>query len=146
MKGLSFYGYRIVVLWAAVLLLLSFMEGVMTQERFMKTILTIVLVAGLALVASVSDSVENKGAENITLQGGSLGNVTLGHHKHQNALGGCNVCHSLFPQASGSIEKLEGEGQLKNQEVMKKCRACHRDRAAKREKAGPTACNGCHKK
>jgi hypothetical protein len=108
--------------------------------------LMIVLVTGLALVTPVSDSAENKGTENITLQGGRLGNVTLGHHKHQNALGDCNVCHSQFSQASGSVEKLKGQGYLRNQEVMKNCQACHRARATKGEKAGPTACSGCHKK
>ncbi len=118
----------------------------MTQGRFIKKIVMIVLATGLALVTSASDSVENKGAEDITLQGGSLGNVTLGHYRHQNALGNCNVCHGLFPRAFGSIRKLEEQGQLKNRRVMKECQACHRDRAAKGEKAGPTACRGCHKK
>ena len=45
----------------------------------------------------------------MVLQGGKLGSVPFSHHLHQNAIRDCNICHTLFPQIAGSIEKLKAE-------------------------------------
>lgn len=112
----------------------------------MKTALFLTIMLAMFLVASAAVSDQNKGAATIVIRGGSNGNVSFPHQEHQNALGNCNLCHSLFPQNSGSIEKLKTEGRLKKKEVMEKCRTCHRQKADKGEEAGPTSCKGCHQK
>lgn len=112
----------------------------------MKTTLFLTIILAMFLVTSFAISDQNKGAATIMLQGGSSGNVSFSHHRHQNALGDCNLCHALFPQSTGSTEKLKAEGRLKKKEVMKQCQTCHRQRADKGERAGPTACKGCHQK
>jgi cytochrome c-type protein NrfB len=99
---------------------------------------------GLLVAASVG-AMENMGAKNITLYGGASGEVPFPHHRHQTVLGDCNLCHGLFPQVSGSIEKLEAEGKLKKKQVMVQCQTCHRNRAAQGQKAGPVKCRDCHK-
>ncbi|MBW1896440.1 MAG: cytochrome c3 family protein [Deltaproteobacteria bacterium] len=112
----------------------------------MRKIVTIAFIAGLFLPPSTL-AIENIGRENMMLQGGSSGDVPFPHHRHQTALGGdCNLCHSLFPQVSGSIEKLEAEGKLKKKQAMVQCRTCHKTRVSKGQKAGPVKCRGCHKK
>ena len=98
------------------------------------------------LFASIAVSNENKGAATLVLQGGSDGNISFPHHRHQNTLGSCNPCHNLFPQTPGSIEKNKAEGKLKKKEVMEQCRTCHRQKTDNGEKAGPINCKGCHRK
>ena len=66
----------------------------------------ILIVVGVCGAAAV----ENKGAEIISLDGGSRGAVSFPHQRHQNALGDCNVCHALFPQEPGAIVRLKQEG------------------------------------
>jgi len=82
----------------------------------------------------------------MTLQGGKPGDVPFPHHSHQDVLRDCTLCHSLFPQVTGSIEKLKAKGKLKKMEAMKQCQACHKNKAADGQKTGPTKCNECHKK
>ena len=89
---------------------------------------------------------QNMGSEIILIQGGGLGNVTLTHLNHQIVLGDCDLCHNLFPQLSGSIERKKKEGKLIDKHVMEQCRTCHVQRSENAEKAGPTDCKGCHKK
>jgi hypothetical protein len=105
-----------------------------------------VLLMGVFLAASPLAGEQNRGAPQMVLQGGSSGNVSFPHHRHQDVLGDCNLCHNLFPQIPGSIEKLKEEGKLKKKEVMERCRSCHRQKAEKGEKAGPTGCKVCHQK
>ncbi|MCJ7686209.1 MAG: cytochrome c family protein [Desulfobacteraceae bacterium] len=112
----------------------------------MTTKLFLTIMSGMFLVTSIAISDQNKGAATIVLQGGSSGNVSFPHHRHQNALDDCNLCHGMFPQNPGSIERLKVEGKLKKKEVMEKCRTCHREKADKGERAGPTRCRGCHQK
>ena len=112
----------------------------------MKTALFLTIILAMFLVTSIAISDQNKGAATIVLQGGSSGNVSFPHHRHQNALGDCNLCHGLFPQNAGSAERLKAEGKLKKKEVMEQCRTCHRKRADKGKRAGPTSCKGCHQK
>lgn len=90
---------------------------------------------------------ENKGAEQIVLDGGSRGLVHFPHHRHQNALGDCRVCHHLFAQEKGSIAKGKANGQLVIKQVMTKlCIQCHRDKKQADKPAGPTTCSKCHVK
>ena len=92
-------------------------------------------------------ALENKGAELLSLDGGSRGAVAFPHHRHQNALGDCNVCHTLFPQEQGAIIRLKQEGKLASKQVMNKhCINCHRAEKKAGKKAGPVSCTQCHKK
>ena len=100
-----------------------------------------------AAVAGSGDDVENKGAETILLSGGEkMRDVHFPHHRHQNALGDCNLCHGLFPPQAGSITKLKAQGILRKKQVMEEhCIACHKKRKAANQKTGPTSCARCHK-
>jgi hypothetical protein len=106
------------------------------------------LAGGALLAAAVAlAAVENRGADMITLQGGSRGDVSFPHHLHQDTLVDCNICHASFPQQSGSIEKMKQEGKLAPKQIMNKlCTRCHRERKAAGEKSGPTTCTQCHHK
>lgn len=88
---------------------------------------------------------KNMGAKEMQLAGGSRGDVPFPHLGHQKKLGDCNVCHSLFPQAKGSIEKLKSEGKLKGKQVMNKhCIKCHKAEKRAGNPSGPTTCAKCH--
>ena len=108
-------------------------------------IFTIILVyAGLA--GSDTD-IENKGAEIILISGGKARDVHFPHHRHQNVLGDCNICHDLFPQKLGSIEELKRQGRLKRKQVMREhCIDCHKKMKAAGQRTGPTSCARCHRK
>jgi len=91
--------------------------------------------------------VENKGAEQITLDGGERGMVHFPHHRHQNKLGDCNICHSLFPQEPGVIARLKKEEKLVSKQIMNKlCIKCHKAEKQAGHKAGPVTCSKCHQK
>ena len=107
------------------------------------------LVAGIFLFTMLSMALsraeQNKGAKDITLNGGSTGNVSFPHHRHQEKLDDCEICHSVFPQEAGSIEKLKLEGKLAKKQVMNKlCTKCHNQKIKAGEKAGPVTCTTCH--
>ncbi|MEA2083723.1 MAG: cytochrome c3 family protein [Thermodesulfobacteriota bacterium] len=108
-----------------------------------KSIAVFLMLSTPLVVAAVT---ENTGASKIVLEGGRRGNVSFPHQEHQNTLGDCNLCHNLFPKVSGSIERLKDEGGLKKKETMDQCMDCHKNKADKREKSGPTSCRGCHNK
>ena len=112
----------------------------------MKIKLGIGLLVGLFIIAIGRGFAENRGAEKIVLQGGKLGAVPFSHNMHQSSLGDCNVCHTLFPRVSGTIEKLKIEGKLKKREVMTQCEVCHKQRATAGQNTGPIKCAECHKK
>jgi hypothetical protein len=103
------------------------------------------IVAGLSIAASMPD--QDKGAMNIELPGGKRGNVSFPHHQHQNNLGDCEICHSVFPQKLGIIEELKAEGKLKKKYVMNKlCTKCHKEKKKAGQKSGPVTCAKCHMK
>ncbi|MGD2269745.1 MAG: cytochrome c3 family protein [Desulfobacterales bacterium] len=104
-----------------------------------------VLVIGLLMTAAVSLAVENKGAKEISLFGGKSGNVPFPHHRHQETIGDCKICHGLFPQQAGIIRQLKAEGKLKKKHVMNKlCTKCHKQKKKAGEKSGPVTCKSCH--
>ena len=89
--------------------------------------------------------VENKGAAEIKLLGGKRGPVPFPHQQHQDKLGDCDICHSVFPQKAGIIEALKSEGKLKKKHVMNKlCTKCHKQKKKEGIKTGPTTCVKCH--
>ena len=115
----------------------------MKVKLFIIVVSLAVIAAGLATAASMAN--QNKGAESVDLPGGNRGKVPFPHHQHQEKLGDCKICHSVFPQESGIIEKLKAEGKLKKKHVMNKlCTKCHKETKKAGRKAGPTTCSKCH--
>jgi hypothetical protein len=104
-----------------------------------------ILMAAAGSVATSSVTTENKGADEIKLPGGTRGLVPFPHHLHQDNLGDCQICHSVFPQQAGIIEALKTQGKLKKKHVMNKlCTRCHRQKKKEGLKSGPTTCAKCH--
>ncbi len=106
--------------------------------------LIFVLICVTAIVYGVSADV-NKGAAQMSLDGGSRGAVPFPHQAHQARLGDCMVCHNMFAQAKGSIKKAKTDGQLIEKQVMNKlCIQCHRNEKKAGKVSGPTSCAKCH--
>jgi hypothetical protein len=96
-------------------------------------------------VSTLGLAAENKGAEKIQIDGGSRGAVPFMHHTHQDRLGDCNICHTMFPQQSQSLASLKESGQMKPKDVMNKlCIKCHKAEKNAGNNAGPTTCSKCH--
>lgn len=115
----------------------------MNAKLFVVSVSVTAIIAGAAVASSVAT--QNKGAKNIELPGGKRGNVPFPHHQHQEKLGDCEICHSVFPQDSGIIEKLKADGKLKQKYVMNKlCTKCHKEKKKAGQKTGPTTCSKCH--
>ena len=115
----------------------------------MKAKLCVVLIsiAAIIIASSVafSNTDQNKGAEYIEIDGGKRGKVPFPHHRHQENLTDCTICHSIFPQKPGSIENLKEQGKLKKKYVMNKlCTKCHKKIKKAGRKSGPTKCSKCH--
>ena len=105
------------------------------------------LIIGAALIVSVTAAAQNKGAEQININGGSRGNVPFPHHAHQDRLKDCNICHAVFPQEPGALDKQKSSGQLKPKEVMnKQCLKCHKAEKAAGNSKAPATCSQCHVK
>ena len=101
-------------------------------------------IIGFSSIASTMAN-QNKGAAKLELDGGKRGKVPFPHHQHQDKLGDCKICHSVFPQKSGSITELKAEGKLKKKYVMNKlCTKCHKEKKKAGQKSGPTTCKNCH--
>lgn len=110
----------------------------------MKAIKTLVL-SGLILFAATAAYAH--GPEEIEINGGKRGSVTLPHHLHQDTLKSCSPCHDVFPKELGIIDKMKAEKTLKKKFVMNKtCIACHKEYKKAGKDYGPTSCNGCHVK
>jgi hypothetical protein len=99
----------------------------------------ILMISGLALADG-----QQRGADDMVLAGGKTGSVPFPHHRHQDAMGDCMACHTLFPQKAGSIEVLKAEGKLRKKAVMNSCSKCHRNLATAGRPSGPTSCKDCH--
>lgn len=115
----------------------------MKRKLILLLISITVLLAGAMSAGSMAS--QNKGAENIELEGGKRGKVPFPHRQHQANLKDCEICHTVFPQKTGSIEALKSEGKLKKKHVMNKlCTKCHKDNKKAGQKSGPTTCKKCH--
>jgi len=113
----------------------------------MKTRLLLVLLFMVSMTIAVAVQAENKGAENISIFGGSRGDVPFPHHAHQNRLKGCNTCHAAFPQEADGIKAMKVAGKLKPKQVMnKQCVKCHKEQKKAGNPTGPTTCSTCHVK
>jgi hypothetical protein len=116
----------------------------------MKIRIFLLLCMAMLMVAAGSPATsgfatENKGAAEIKLPGGTRGLVPFPHHQHQDKLGDCEICHSVFPQKAGIIKELKAQGKLKKRQVMNKlCIKCHRQKKREGIKTGPTTCTKCH--
>ena len=111
----------------------------------MKTRWFILFLAGAAFFVSVAVSAENRGAEQIRIDGGSRGNISFPHTVHQEQLADCNICHAVFPQEPNALRKLKNSGQLQPKQVMtQQCIKCHRAEKNAGNKSGPTTCSLCH--
>lgn len=109
----------------------------------------IIFVALTMMLCAVFSAValENQGAAQISLDGGSRGVVLFPHHRHQTVLNDCQACHTLFPQEQGGIIRLKKEGKLVKKQVMNKhCIKCHKAIKRTGAKSGPTTCSKCHMK
>jgi hypothetical protein len=119
-------------------------------KSLMKIRIFLLLSMAMLMVAAGSQATsgtatENKGAAEIKIPGGTRGPILFPHHLHQDKLGDCGICHSVFPQKAGIIEELKEQGKLKKKYVMNKlCIKCHRQKKREGLKAGPTTCAKCH--
>ncbi|MGD9135053.1 MAG: cytochrome c3 family protein [Desulfobacterales bacterium] len=122
------------------------------RKSLMKIKIFLLLFTGMLMFAAGSSvtigfATENKGAAEIKLPGGTRGLVPFPHHQHQDKLGDCESCHSVFPQKAGIIEELKAQGKLKKKYVMNTlCTKCHRQKKKQGIKTGPTTCAKCHVK
>ena len=83
----------------------------------MKKILicSIGLMVVFTVLISQTAVAQNKGAKEMKLDGGTKEAVPFTHSKHQDRLGDCNVCHSIFPQEAGVIVAKKQKGDLKKE-------------------------------
>ena len=108
----------------------------------MKTAVSILI--ALIVAIPVYLCAANQGAEKIILDGGASGKVNFAHRQHQNNLGDCKVCHTLFPQEKNAISQMRKKGSLKKREAMNQCVNCHKDLKKQSKPSGPVSCRGCH--
>lgn len=105
-----------------------------------------VIVAAILFTCAAAYAM-NKGAEDITIPGGTRGKVWFPHAVHQEELGDCMACHDLFPQQPGIIQEMKDQKKLKKKKVMNsKCVKCHKARKKAKQSSGPTSCSTCHAK
>lgn len=116
--------------------------------KTMKILVLVLLATGVVgLAGAYTLQTENKGAPQMTLNGGKSGPVPFPHLAHQTALGDCAVCHELFPQQAGAIDALKASGELQQKQVMNKhCTKCHKQMKKEGQKTGPITCTSCHVK
>jgi hypothetical protein len=108
-------------------------------------IITIICCAFVAFAAEKHVSEKDLGSAQMILPGGIPGDVPFNHRLHQEHLNDCTLCHDLFPEKAGIIEKLKAENKLKKKQVMNiQCVRCHRDTKREGKDSGPITCSGCH--
>lgn len=109
-----------------------------------KKTLLVMMIGILAFLSGV-DSAPNTGAEHIVLEGGNTGDVPFPHRRHQERIDDCSICHELFDQEAGSIERLIANDMLKVKQVMNtQCLKCHREMKKAGNASGPLTCATCH--
>ena len=113
----------------------------------MKVRVMLVVLLIFCFVSSVAIAVQNQGSKEIKIDGGKRGAVNFPHHMHQDEIGDCNVCHSIFPKFKGAIKESIADKKLKKKQVMNKtCLKCHKDNKKAGKDHGPTSCSACHVK
>ncbi len=122
-----------------------------------KSLFSVLIAAWFSLAVAGFAFAVDKGPATIILKAGRKGDVTFLHHQHQEHIK-CSVCHhskgpdgKQVPYKEGQkIEKCatchnKGMANRRLNSTMKafhkNCKTCHR-----KNKKGPTRCNGCHKK
>lgn len=111
----------------------------------MKRNLSVIMAAAAIFVFCGIALAVNRGPANIEVDGGDRGKVPFPHAQHQDRLTDCNVCHSVFPQASDAIKTLKGSGTLKAKQVMNtQCIKCHKEEKRAGKPHGPLTCSECH--
>jgi hypothetical protein len=118
------------------------------MKHTMSTLIPLAFIAVLSFFGSMAlAQTPNVGAAEIVLEGGTSGNVTFPHQRHQQKIEDCMVCHAAFPQKAGAIEDLKAQGKLAKKQIMNEhCTKCHKEKKQAGEKAGPTTCTTCHVK
>ncbi|MFP4474717.1 MAG: cytochrome c3 family protein [Desulfatibacillaceae bacterium] len=120
---------------------------------------TVLLAAAAAGFAAGSDSgaeqtasfdweirEEDKGAREMVLEGGQVGDVPFPHADHQDTID-CVECHQYFPQEKGAIQNRISKGRmLPKRVVMNQCTQCHRRKKRAGNTDVPTSCRDCHSK
>ncbi len=107
----------------------------------------IVWILMFCFVSAAAIAVENKGGREIKIDGGKKGAIIFSHHMHQDTIGDCSVCHSIFPKSKGAIKDAITQKKLKKKQVMKKtCIKCHKAMKKAGKDHGPTSCSACHVK
>ena len=115
------------------------------MKVYLGFVLIAIAVSVFGLSAAFSEGDQNKGAMDIEMEGGTRGKVPFPHHRHQENLGDCKICHSIFPQKLGSIEELKAQGKLEKKYVMNKlCTKCHKETRKAGRETGPLTCSKCH--
>jgi len=113
----------------------------------MKIKTLLVFIIAVFFITTIGVAIENKGDRTKELFGGDRGKIPFPHREHQDRLGGCNNCHSVFPKEHGAIEDMKKKGTLQSKEVMnKQCIKCHRAEKKAGRKSGPLTCSKCHVK
>ncbi len=108
---------------------------------------TIVSAILALLLAAVFVAAENRGASEITVFGGSRGDIPFTHKQHQDRLNDCSICHDYFAQQPKAIKLMKEKGELNQKLVMNKlCIKCHKSEKAAGNKFGPVTCSECHTK
>ncbi len=114
-------------------------------------VLLMILAVALYAAAGFADEKEkadaDKGAEKLTIYGGTRGDIPFPHWEHQEVLADCGVCHAHFSQKKDAIKALKDDGKIKAKKIMnEQCIGCHREKKAAGEKSGPTSCSQCHQR
>ena len=114
-------------------------RGELVNKRYLFVLSVIIFFTVFSVAVLSQQAVMN-------LEGGSLGDVSFPHQKHQKVISKCDACHGLFPKEKGIIQKNIAEKKLKKKKVMGQCVDCHKERATDNKMVGPVKCKGCHKK
>jgi hypothetical protein len=116
-------------------------------KDFMKLKIIFIVFMSVLFIFTPAFSEQHPGTDNIILEGGESGVVPFPHKMHQDSLKDCSICHELFDQEIGTIEKLKSENKLKAKQVMNtQCLKCHRDDKKAGKSSGPISCTTCHSK
>lgn len=114
-------------------------------------IITLAAVVCLCLGVVIAEAMahaansDGKGPEKIEINGGKRGVIPFPHRAHQERLGDCNRCHSLFPKEHQALKNLKEAGKLSRKQVMNKlCIKCHKAEKRAGKPSGPTTCSKCH--